>query len=63
MKNNEIEIMDFESEVEILGAESTDVSILGNEYAFMVDVDDFSVYGETEFIGADMQHGDDVDSF
>lgn len=55
--------MDFESEVEILGAESTDVSILGNEYAFMVDVDDFSVYGETEFIGADMQHGDDVDSF
>ena len=43
MKRDEIEIIDFESEVEVLGVANIEGSMLENEGAFIVDVDDMDM--------------------
>ena len=60
MKKNEIEIIDFESEVEVLGVENIEGSMLENEGALIVEIDDYSDYGAIEIIDMDMSQDDDV---
>lgn len=60
MKRNEIEIIDFESEVEVLGVENVEGTMLENEGAFIVDIDDYSDCGTIEIIDMDMTQEDDV---
>lgn len=60
MKRDEIEIIDFESEVEVLGVENVEGSMLENEGAFIVEIDDYSDCGAIEIIDMDMQQEDDV---
>lgn len=40
---NEIEILDVESEVYVIGAEESDVMILESEDAYVVEMDDYVV--------------------
>lgn len=60
MKKNEIEIIDFESEVEVLGVENIEGSMLENEGALIVEIDDYSDCGAIEIIDMDMSQDDDV---
>lgn len=60
MKRDEIEIIDFESEVEVLGVANIEGSMLENEGAFIVDVDDYSDCGTIEIIDMDMPQDGDV---
>lgn len=60
MKRDEIEIIDFESEVEVLGVENVEGTMLENEGAFIVDIDDYSDCGAIEIIDMDMPQEDDV---
>lgn len=60
MKRDEIEIIDFESEVEVLGVENVEGSMLENEDAFIVEIDDYSDCGTIEIIDMDMPQEDDV---
>lgn len=60
MKRDEIEIIDFESEVEVLGVANIEGSMLENEGAFIVDVDDYSDCDTIEIIDMDMPQEDDV---
>lgn len=63
MKNDEIEVMAFESEVEILGVENAETVMLDNEEAFIVEVDEFPVYEGVEIMGDVIQQENDLDSF
>lgn len=60
MKQDEIEIIDLESEVEVLGVENVEGTMLENEGAFIVDIDDYSDCGTIEIIDMDMPQEDDV---
>lgn len=60
MKMDEIEIIDFESEVVVLGVENVEGTMLENEGAFIVDIDDYSDCGTIEIIDMDMPQEDDV---
>lgn len=60
MKRDEVEIIDFESEVEVLGVENIEGSMLENEGAFMVEIDDCPDCGTIEIIDMDMPHDDDM---
>lgn len=60
MKQDEIEIIDLESEVVVLGVENVEGTMLENEGAFIVDIDDYSDCGTIEIIDMDMPQEDDV---
>lgn len=60
MKQDEIEIIDLESEVEVLGVENIEGTMLENEGAFIVDIDDYSDCDTIEIIDMDMPQEDDV---
>jgi hypothetical protein len=60
MKQDEIEIIDLESEVEVLGVENVEGTMLENEGAFIVDIDDYSDCDTIEIIDMDMPQEDDV---
>ena len=59
MKKKEIEIIDFESEVEVLGVENIEGSMLENEGALIVEIDDYSDCGTIEIIDIDMPQDDE----
>ena len=59
MKKKEIEIIDFESEVEVLGVENIEGSMLENEGALIVEIDDYSDCGTIEIIDMDMPQDDE----
>ena len=60
MKQDEIEIIDLESEVEVLGVENIEGTMLENEGAFIVEIDDYSDCDTIEIIDMDMPQEDDV---
>ena len=60
MKQDEIEIIDLESEVEVLGVENVEGTMLENEGAFIVDIDDYSDCDTIEIIDMDVPQEDDV---
>lgn len=60
MKMDEIEIIDFESEVEVLGVENIEGSMIEDEGAFIVDIDDYSDCGTIDIIDMDLPQDDDV---
>lgn len=60
MKQDEIEIIDLESEVEVLGVENVEGTMLEDEGAFIVDIDDYLDCDTIEIIDMDMPQEDDV---
>lgn len=60
MKTDEIEILDFETEVEVLGVENSEVALLDNEDAYVVEIDNYSDDGSVEIIDMDDMLQDDV---
>lgn len=60
MKTDEIEILDFETEVEVLGVDNSEVALLDNEDAFIVEIDNYSDDGSVEIIDMDDMLQDDV---
>lgn len=59
MKTNEIEVIGYESDVEVLGVEHTEMSILENEDAFIVNIDEYSDFDAAACVDMDDMPQDD----
>lgn len=60
MKTDEIEVIDFESEVEVLGVDNVAIELLENENAFIVDMDVYVDSDALEIIDMDDISQDDA---